>query len=132
MGSEFSYADLTAQTIEKYKYKYIKDSKVGKESVWVLERYSKQKSNYSKVEIYVSKKMLTSVLNNYYNKRKELYKTATFKGFKKYDISGKSFYRASEVLMTNLQNEKKSKFVWLNRKLGEKVKESSLNKRALR
>lgn len=132
MGSEFSYADLTAQTIEKYKYKFIKDSKIEGQDVWVIERYPKQKSNYSKVELHVSKKMLTSIRNNYFNKRDELYKTATFSGFKQYKVGGKSFFRASEVLMSNLQSKKKSKFIWVDRKLGEKVQESRLNKRSLR
>ena len=34
--------------------------------------------------------------------------------------------------MANLQNGKKSKFVWSERSIGQDVKESDLHKRALR
>ena len=132
MGSEFSYADLTAQTIEKYNFSYVKDIKVNGHDTWMLNRVSKYKSNYKRVEIFVSKKMLTTVASNYYNKRNELYKKATFKNFKKYKVNNKEFFRASEVTMSNLQNGKKSKFVWSERRLGEDVKESDLHKRSLR
>ena len=132
MGSEFSYADLTAQTIEKYNFNYIKDVKVEGEDTWLLERTSKYKSNYKRVEIFVSKKKLITVASNYYNKRNELYKKAAFTNFKTYNVKGKDFHRASEVVMTNVQTGKKSKFIWLKRNLGSKVSEMDLHKRSLR
>ncbi len=132
MGSEFSFEDIGGQTIEKYNYEYLKDSKVGKDNVWVVERKSKAKSSYSKVILYVSKKYLTPVKSEYFNKRNEHIKTSTMEGFKSYTVGKRKMWRANKIVMVNLNNKKKSIFNWKDRVIGKKVEENDLTKRKLK
>ncbi len=132
MGSEFSYADLTSQAIEKYNYKFIKDAKMGKQDIWIIERTPKEKGSYKKVVLYISKSMLTALKSDYYNRRDELFKIAKFRKFKKYTVSGKTFFRANSIEMSNLLNKKKSLFIWKTRKLGVKLSDAKLHKRSLK
>ncbi|OIQ16714.1 MAG: hypothetical protein BM556_13705 [Bacteriovorax sp. MedPE-SWde] len=132
MGSEFSYEDLGSQSIDKYTFNLKGTKKVDSMDTWVLERVSKNKSSYSKVIMYVSKKYLAAVKSEYYNKRKELLKVAIFSEFKKYTVKKKSFYRSNKIFMTNIQNKKKSIFTWENRKIGMKLSSRKFNKNSLK
>ncbi len=132
MGSEFSYEDLTSQPIEKYHYNFIKDSKLNGEDIWILDRTAKKSGSYKKVTLYVSKSKLSVVKSDYYNRRGELLKVATFKSFKTFKVNGKTFYRPSEIEMANKLNKKKSIFKWKTRNLGVKLSDSELHKRSLK
>lgn len=132
MGSEFSFEDLGSQSIEKYTYNLKGEKTVENQKTWILERVSKAKSSYSKVIMYVSKKYLSAVKSDYYNKRGELLKSAIFSGFKAYKVKGKTIYRANRIDMTNVQNKKKSIFVWENRKIGVKISSRKFNKNSLK
>lgn len=131
MGSEFSFEDIGGQTIEKYNFKFIKDSKLNGQNVWVIERVAKAKSSYSKVILYVSKKYIAPIQSEYFNKRNEHIKTSVMEGFKSYTIGKKKMWRANKIVMTNLNNKKKSIFNWKGRVIGKKVNESELTKRKL-
>jgi len=132
MGSEFSFEDLGSQSIDKYTYNLKGEKTVEGQKTWILERVSKTKSSYSKVIMYVSKKYLSAVKSDYYNKRGELLKFAIFGGFKKYTVKGKALYRANSINMTNVQNKKRSIFQWENRKIGIKISSRKFKKNALK
>ncbi len=133
MGSEFSYEDLSSQEVAKYNYKLLKDATHKKFGpVWVLEKYPKNKSGYSKQVHYISKKFNQPVLVRYYDKKNSLLKEAFSDGFKKYTIKGKSMYRPSQIHMKNKQTRKESYMIWGERKLGVKLNASEFDKRNLR
>jgi hypothetical protein len=132
MGSEFSYEDLGSQELEKYDFKLIRDDKVEKEAVWVLERVPKKKSGYSKMTMYVSKKMMNPVKVDYYDRKGELLKTGIFSEFKAYKVGKKTLYRASSIHMKNVQTKKESLITWDKRELGINHPERSFDQAALK
>lgn len=132
MGSEFSYEDLGSQSVEKYDYFYLKDGTIDGNAVWVMDSIPKVKSGYSKQRVYMSQKYLIALKVEYFNRRNEHFKTATFKKIKKFKVAGKTMYRAQSAKMENLQTKKSSEFLWLDLQLGGKLKEKSFHKRELK
>lgn len=132
MGSEFSYEDLGSQEIEKYKFKWLKDAKVGSEDCYVLERVPTYKSGYSKQISYTSKKYSNPVKVEYYDRKKQLLKVAIFEGYKAHKVGGKTIYRPSVIKMDNVQTRKKSIFSWKKRKIGVKFGSKDFKKNNLK
>lgn len=114
MASEFSYEDLGSQEIDKYNFKLLKKIKGG----WILERIPKEKSGYSKMKTYISKKYMSAVKVEYYDRKNELLKVAKFSDWKKYKVGKKTLWRASKIHMKNVQTKKESIFTWKKRKIG--------------
>lgn len=132
MGSEFAFEDLGSQEIDKFNYKWLRDDKVNKRAVWVLERVSKEPSGYSKQVMFMDQKIFNPVKVEYYDLRGELLKVAEFKGYKEYSIGKKKLYRASEIHMKNVQTRKESIFSWDNRELGKKFADSDFSQTRLK
>ena len=130
MGSEFSYEDLGSQEIEKYNYKFISDN--SETNVWAIERTPKVSSGYSKQKLFISKKYNNSIKIEYFDRKGELLKIATFDKFKQYTVNKKTMWRSSIIHMKNIQTNKQSIITWKDRKIGIKHKESIFNKRALK
>lgn len=129
MGSEFSYEDLGSQEVEKYTYKYIKDATYNKKECWVSERYPKdKKSGYSKQLVWTQKDINNPVKIEYYDRKGELLKTATFKGYKKI----KKWWRAKKIKMVNHQTQKRSTLIWKKRKIGLKFSNKEFHKNKLK
>lgn len=114
MGSELSYEDMSAQEVDQYRYKWLKDAKYKGRDVTVIERYPVDKnSGYSKQITYTDKKWKQALKVDYFDRKGKLLKIATFSSFKKY---GK-FYRPNKLRMRNKQTKKESILKWRNRKL---------------
>lgn len=129
MGSEFSYEDLGSQEVEKYTYKFLKDVKFNGRDHWLMERYPKdKKSGYSKQKSWIDKKYMASSKVEYYDRKGELLKTATFTDFKKF----KKYYRSDKIEMVNHQTKKSSILNFKNRKLFKKFSSSIFNKNRLK
>ena len=104
MGSEFSYEDIGGgQSLEKFNYKFL--SEVPGVS-WKLELIPKTESGYSKKIVKYSAKYMNPVNIDYYNRRGELQKTATFLDWKSYKVRDGIFWRANRVEMKNIKNRK--------------------------
>jgi hypothetical protein len=130
MGSEFSYEDLGSQEIEKFKFELLKsDDKELKK----LARFPKDEadSGYSKQVLFISPKYMSAVKAEYYDRKKELLKVASFDGFKAYNVGGKTMYRASSIHMKNVQTKKESIITWENREIGKKLKDSDFESKNL-
>ncbi|MDA9189727.1 outer membrane lipoprotein-sorting protein [bacterium] len=128
MGSEFSYEDLGSQETQKYNFKLV--SQTDKE--YVLERVSKKKSGYSKQVLVVSKEHLLATKIDYFDRKNELLKTATFDKFEPYTVDGKKMWRANEIHMKNVQTKKESIISWNDRKMGLELKERDFEKKNLK
>lgn len=132
MGSEFSYEDMGSQEIEKYKYQFIEESKLGKEKIWIIDRTSNIQSGYSKQRLFISKAFKNSVQVEYFDRKGKLLKVASFEGFKEYQVIDKKIWRANKIHMKNVQTNKQSILTWNNRKIGVKHEDSIFNKRSLK
>ena len=130
MGSEFSYEDIiSGQAVEKFSYKLL--SKIEGKS-WTIESRPKFKSGYSKkVETYSTKIHETPSKWSYYDQREELLKTATFSNWKRYTVKKKTFWRAKNIKMQNVQTGKQSLWLQKNLELGVKLLPRDFKKNAL-
>ncbi|MEE2744828.1 MAG: outer membrane lipoprotein-sorting protein, partial [Bdellovibrionota bacterium] len=133
MGSEFSYEDLGSQEVEKYSHKLLKEEK-NKDGLdlWVMERIPRnKKSGYRKLKVWIIKKYSNPGKIEYYDRKNELLKIATFSSFKEFKIGSRTLYRASKIHMVNVQTGKKSTISWSNRSLGVKFDEEDFEKDSL-
>jgi len=132
MGSEFTYEDLRAASPEKYDYKFIKEEKTKGDTLWIYERRSKKKGGYSKQVVTVSKKYMSSISVDYYDRSSQLLKKGTMSDFQKFQVGKKTFWSPAKIEMKNIQTHKESILNWKNRKLGVKLKKRDFVKKSLK
>jgi len=129
MGSEFTYEDITSNTLEKFSYKKIGEEKLNGLECFVIEKFPKyKKSGYNKIKMWISKANYLPYRNEFTDRKNSLLKVQTFKNYEKHP-GGK--YRIGTLIMENLQTGKKSIFTFHDRKLGVGLKESDFTKRSL-
>jgi outer membrane lipoprotein-sorting protein len=110
MGSEFAYEDLSSQEVEKYKYKYIKDDKIGSIDCFLIERYPVDKdSGYTKQQVWLDKDEYRVRKIDYYDRKGELLKTLTPSKYGKF--LGK-YWRPHKMKMVNHQTGKSTDLTW--------------------
>ncbi len=130
MGSEFSYEDLTAFNIDKYSYsgdavEVVVDGK----TMYKGERIPNSKdSGYTKQLSWSTTDTFLTMKVEYYDRKKELLKTAVFEDYKK--IEG--VWRIGKITMTNHQNDKKTILVWKNETIKNGLSDKDFNKRVLK
>lgn len=128
MGSEFSYEDIASDEAEKYSYLFLDDQVVSSRNVWIIQRIPKdEKSGYSKQITYVDKQYRQPLKVEYYDRKEELLKTATFSNYKLYS----SWWLYNKIYMINHQTKKESILIWEDRIVGAKIKNFEFTKRAL-
>ncbi|MBW1771832.1 MAG: outer membrane lipoprotein-sorting protein [Deltaproteobacteria bacterium] len=129
MGSEFAYEDISSQSVEKYTY----SKAAGEETVngipcYRYERYPKSKySGYTKQIVWANKKNFTTIKTDYFDRKKELLKTAVFSDYKKI----KGIWRVGKIYMKNLQNKKETILVWEADDIQGGLKKRDFKKRML-
>lgn len=121
MGSEFAFEDLGSQEPEKYTHKFLREETTGymgtPREAWVTWRDPVDpRSGYSHQHVWMDKEWLQPLYVEYYDRKGELLKVATFTGFKQY---GK-LWRIGQIDMVNVQTRKRSTISWKDRKLGLK------------
>ena len=108
MGSEFSYEDLSSFEIEKYSYKYLKDEAVNGEDSFVVEQIPQDKfSGYTKLIVWMDKSHYRVQKIEFYDRKKSLLKTLTFKNYK---LFLDKFWRSQLLSMINHQTGKSTDF----------------------
>jgi outer membrane lipoprotein-sorting protein len=124
MGSEFAYEDLGSQEVEKYKHKHLGDEALGGRKTWKIERVPTDKeSGYSRLVTWVDQEYMQPLKVEYYDRKGELLKTATFSGYQKH---GK-WHRPGSIVMVNHQTKKESHLTWRERKVGADVREKDFD-----
>ena len=130
MGSEFSYEDIGNQNPRKYTFK-------GEPEIVMLdglecykgERIPKDKhSGYTKQVTWVDTKDFLIRKIDYYDRKKELLKTATFSDYKKVD----GVWRVGKIVMKNHQNDKATILVWKEDKIKAGLSDKDFDKRELK
>ncbi|MCO7226339.1 outer membrane lipoprotein-sorting protein [Pleionea sp. CnH1-48] len=130
MGSEFSYEDLSSFELEKYKFKYLRDDKVGEHDVFVLESTPQYKhSGYKRLVTYIDKAEYRSVKIEFYDRRNELMKTLVSSEYQKFLDK---YWRPLNMEMTNHQTGKSTTLKWSDYEFQTGVKESNFSKSALK
>lgn len=112
VGSEFAYEDFNSQEVEKYNYKYVKDTDCGEQECFMIERYPVDKySGYNKQIVWLDKKYYRVLKVEYYDKKNDLLKTLKLKKYKKYLDK---YWRAHQLDMYNHQTHKRTTLLWRN------------------
>jgi len=96
LGTDFTYADLEGKYRKDATYKKLKDDKVGKKDVFVIEAIPKKDSNYSKTIIYIRKSDFIPLKVKFYDRDGKYFKQYSVKKIKK--IDGKKVISVSKIL----------------------------------
>ncbi len=130
MGSEFSYEDLSAFNVKKYKYSG--DARVGNldsKEVYIGESIPVSKySGYTKLISYVDKKSFLIQKIEYFDRKKKLLKTSYFEDYKKFG----EINRIGKITMKNIQNDKTTILTWSKEEINTGLSNKSFHKRYLK
>ena len=127
MGSEFSYEDLSAFNVKKYKYEA--GDALAKNGVYVLtSRPVSKYSGYTKLISTIDAKTFLIKKVAYYDRKKELIKVAKFGKYR--DFGG--VYRIGSIEMKNVQNDKTTRLEWSDQKIKVGLRAKDFHKRYLK
>ena len=130
MGSEFAYEDIASQEVEKYTYKYLRDEPLDGQQCFVVERYPvDKKSGYTRQVVWIDKNEYRTQKIDYYDRKDELLKTLTFKGYQKYLDR---HWRADQMEMVNHQMGKSTTLAWKDYQFQTGLTDRDFNKNSLK
>ena len=131
MGSEFSYEDIGNQNYKKFIYGEGEAKEVELNGVKCYKgiRIPKDKnSGYTKEITWVDKENLLIQQIEYYDRKKELLKTAVFSDYKQID----GIWRVGKIIMKNHQNDKSTILIWKKDRINAGLSNREFNKRVLK
>ena len=130
MGSEFSYEDIGAFNIDKYRYEGdAKEVTENGKKMYESVRVPKSKdSGYTRQVALVDAQSYLTQKVDYYDRKNELLKTATFGDYIRID----GVWRIGKITMTNHQNDKSTILVWKEQTIKSGLKENDFHKRVLK
>jgi hypothetical protein len=130
MGSEFSYEDIGNQNYKKYTYgDKIEEVELNGIKCYKGSRIPKDKnSGYTKQVSWVAKDTFLLQQIEYYDRKSELLKTATFSDYKEID----GVWRVGKIEMKNHQNDKSTVLIWKEDKVKVGLTAKEFNKRVLK
>lgn len=104
MGSEFAFEDFSANEIEKYTYKYLRNEPCGALECFMSEWIpAYEHSGYKRMLVWHDTEEYRIQRIDYYNRRDKLLKTLLLEDYKQF--LGK-YWRAMRMDMQNYQNER--------------------------
>ena len=111
MGNEFDYEDLTAQAVEKFTYRYLRDEPCGEGlTCTVTERFPvDRKSGYSRQIVWRDKNELRVWKVAYYDRKNAHLKTLTLENYVQYLDQ---YWRAASMTMVNHLTGKSTTLTW--------------------
>ncbi|MBU1668099.1 outer membrane lipoprotein-sorting protein [bacterium] len=130
MGSEFSYEDIGNQNYQKFSYKgEAQEVELNGVKCYKGARVPNDKnSGYTKQVSWIAIDTLLLQQVEYYDRKKELLKTATFSDYKQLD----GIWRVGKIEMKNHQNDKRTILIWKEDKIKAGLTEKEFNKRVLK
>ena len=130
MGSEFSYEDIGNQNYKKYTYdEKVEEVELNGMKCYKGSRIPKDKnSGYTKQISWVSMDNFLLQQVEYYDRKSELLKTATFLDYKQID----AVWRVGKIEMKNHQNDKSTVLIWKEDKVHAGLTAKEFNKRVLK
>jgi hypothetical protein len=130
MGSEFSYEDIGNQNYKKFVYEgEAQEVELDGIPCYKGARVPKDKnSGYTKQVSWIDKEHLLVRQIAYYDRKKELLKTAKFTEYKQID----GIWRMGKIEMQNHQNDKSTILIWKEDKIKVGLTNKEFNKRVLK
>ena len=128
MGSEFSYEDISGNTLDKWTYKRLDDANLNGKEYYVVERFPAYKnSGYTKVKTWFDKETYLPHRSEFTDRKNALMKVQTFGTW---DQVGE-VWRIGSIKMENVQTGKKSHLIWDKRESELKLAEADFSQRSL-
>ncbi len=130
MGSEFSYEDIATQELAKYTYRWLGDESYDGNECYVIERTPVDQANsgYSRQVAWIDQAHYRTWKVEYYDRKNDLLKTLTFKGYRKYLDR---FWRAERMEMVNHQTGKSTTLTWSDFAFGTGLREIDFERHSL-
>ncbi len=130
MGSEFSYEDIGNQNYQKYTFDGEAEIVTfnGKECYMGSRIPKDENSGYTKQISWVDTKDFLIQKVEYYDRKGEHLKTATFHDYKQID----GIWRVGKIDMKNHQNDKETILIWKDDKIKAGLKSKDFDKRMLK
>lgn len=131
MGSEFTYEDFSGQPPEKYITELLRTEKLHDIDMFVMQRTPKPelKSGYSKTIAWIDQIHLRMYQVHYFDKNDKHVKTLTASGYQHYEDE---WWRADELLMTNLFTGSSTQLVWRDVQFDQQLTERDFDVNALK
>lgn len=116
MGSEFSFDDFSAQTVERYRFKWLRSEPcpvpLASEPCDVIERVPKETgSGYARQEVWMDQSHRRLHKADYYDAQNQRIKTLVSEGYKLYE---NKFWRAETLTMSNARSGASTVLRWSN------------------
>ncbi len=133
MGTDFTYEDLSADKIDDYSYKIIKEEKLNNDDCYVIEAVAsnpetKKETGYSKKIYWIRKDIFFAVKIEYYDKRNRHSKTQQMFEIEKTEGTR---YRAKKAIMEHLKKKHKTLVLVAKRKIDSEIKDSIFTERTI-
>ena len=129
LHKEFTYEDISGNTLDKWKYTFLKEDQLNGKDAWVVERVPNYKgSGYSKTKTWFLKEDNLGYRTEFFDRKGSLLKIQTISSYTKVGNA----YRWDEIRMENVQTKKKSVLRVSERKSGQGLREKDFNKRSLK
>ena len=111
MGSEFSYEDFSAQSPEKYRFKWLREEQLDDLVCDVLERRPKDPaiSSYAWAQVWLDRSELRLQKVEFYDQQDALVKTLNVSGYQQY--KGRH-WRAAKLFMLNARTRAETELDW--------------------
>ncbi len=110
MGSEFSYEDLGAPEVEKFRYRYLRDEACGELTCTLVEAVPVEKgSGYSRQVVWRDGEAFRTWKIDYYDRKDAHLKTLTVEGYRQYLDR---HWRAEKMTMVNHLTGKSTVLTW--------------------
>ena len=133
MGSEFAYEDMSAQEVEKFTYRYLRDEPCGESAELtcaVSERFPADKrSGYSRQVTWQDRDALRLLKVEYYDRKNAHLKTLTVRDYRLYVDK---YWHAGEMNMVNHLTGKSTLLTWADYQFGTDLEAGDFTQTALR
>ena len=130
MGSEFSYEDMTAQEVEEYTYRWLRDEPCGELTCAVTEQFPlDEKSGYSRKVVWQDMGELRVWKMELYDRKESHLKTLTFADYQQY--LGQ-YWRAGEQTMVNHLTGASTVLQWSDYRFRTQLDDREFTQTALR
>ena len=130
MGSEFSYEDMTAQEVEEYRYRYLRDEPCGELTCTVSEQVPlDEKSGYSRKVVWQDTDELRVWKMELYDRGASHLKTLRFANYQQYLDQ---YWRAGEQTMVNHLTGASTVLKWTDFRFRTELDDREFTQTALR
>ncbi len=129
MGSEFAFEDFSAQEVDKYKYEWLRDEKLGDIDCFVNTRYPQYgNSGYTRQITWVDKEHYRVHKIEFYDRKDALLKTMVLTKYRQYLDR---YWRTHDMFMENHQTGKTTRLVWGDYEFQSGLSEKDFSKATL-